>query len=181
MAMILGSSAASKRAVASRPLATSQAPGNQSSLSARRVILDTVNGLSGKAGLLRDLSNAHCLLPEHGAHLDELLASEARLAAVGAAIILLCVLDQRVLGLPIDPFMRQFGRGGAAPGYEPKLQIVQELRDQYFRDHRLISQTVFEDINAVPLDYLNAALAARNESWRVRIVDGDEYEFFIPK
>lgn len=90
-------------------------------------------------------------------------------------------VHQRALGLPVDPFMRQFGRGGAAPGYEPKLQIVQELRDGYFRDRGLAPRSIFEDIIAVPLDYLNARLAARNESWRVRIVDGDEYEFFIPK
>jgi len=90
-------------------------------------------------------------------------------------------VHQRALGLPVDPFMRQFGRGGAAPGYEPKLQVVDELRTAYFRDQDITPRSVFEDIDAVPLDYLNDALEARNENWRVRIVDGDEYEFFIPE
>ncbi len=90
-------------------------------------------------------------------------------------------VHQRALGLPVDPHLRPFGRGGAAPGYEPKLQLVQQLRDAYFREHEKTPESVFENINAVPLDYLNEALAARKESWRVRIVDGDEYEFFIPR
>jgi hypothetical protein len=90
-------------------------------------------------------------------------------------------VHQRALGLPVDPFMRQFGRGGAAPGYEPKLRLVSELRAAYFRDHGIPPQGIFENINAVPLDYMNAALAARDEEWRVRIVDDDEYEFFIPR
>jgi hypothetical protein len=89
-------------------------------------------------------------------------------------------VHQRALGLPVDPAMRQFGRGGAAPGYEPKLQVVQQLRETYFREHRRKPQSIFENIGAVPLDYLNQALAVGNEIWRVRIVDGDEYEFYIP-
>jgi len=72
----------------------SQSPSSQSSLSTRRVIFDPVDGLSGQAGLFGDLSDAHGLLAEHGAHLDELLASEARLTAtVGAVAALLGVLD----------------------------------------------------------------------------------------
>jgi hypothetical protein len=46
--------------------------------------------------------------------------------------------------------------------------------------HEKPPQTIFENINAVP-DYLNSELAARGEAWRVRIVDDDEYEFFVPK
>ncbi len=49
-----------------------------------------------------------------------------------------------------------------------------------FREHRKKPESVFENINAVPLEYLNQALAAGNEGWRVRIVDGDEYEFYVP-
>ncbi len=86
---------------------------------------------------------------------------------------------QRAMGLPVDPALRGFGRGGAGAGYEPKLKIVEELRVAYFRDHAKPFRTVFEDINAVPLEYLNDALAATGEVWRVRIVD-DEYEFYIP-
>jgi hypothetical protein len=64
------------------------------------------------------------------------------------------------------------------PGYEPKLQMIEELRAAYFKENGQMPQTIFESIKAVPLDYLNTALAAKNEAWRARIVD-DEYEFFI--
>jgi len=86
---------------------------------------------------------------------------------------------QRRMGLPVDPYMRQFGRGGAEAGYEPKLQVIEQLRAAYFLERAKKSETIFENINAVPLDYLNEALATKNETWRVRIID-DEYEFFIP-
>jgi hypothetical protein len=43
-----------------------------------------------------------------------------------------------------------------------------------------LGATLTENINAVPIEYLNRALAAGKESWRVRIVDGDEYEFYVP-
>jgi hypothetical protein len=89
-------------------------------------------------------------------------------------------IAQRKLGLPVDPYMRQFGRGGAVPGYEPKLTIIEQFRAAYFRKYSKSPKTIFEDINAVPLDYLNHELIATKEIWRVRIVD-DEYEFFIPK
>lgn len=87
---------------------------------------------------------------------------------------------QRKLGFPVDPNLRQYGRGGAMPGYEPKLAIIEQLRTSYFQIHSKQQETIFQNINAVPLDYLNDQLAARKEVWRVRIVD-DEYEFFIPK
>jgi hypothetical protein len=88
-------------------------------------------------------------------------------------------IAQRTLGLPVDPFMRQFGRGGAGAGYESKLSVVEHLRASYFEDNTKRPQAIFENINAVPLDYLNSKLHANREVWRVRIVD-DEYEFFIP-
>lgn len=88
---------------------------------------------------------------------------------------------QRTLGLPVDPNLRQYGRGGAMAGYEPKLKIIEELRLSYFRAHSQAYQTIFQSVHAVPLDYLNNALASAGEEWRVRIVDEDEYEFFIPK
>jgi hypothetical protein len=48
----------------------------------------------GQAGLFGDLSDAHRLVPQHGAHLDELLAGEARLPTeVGPVATLLSVLD----------------------------------------------------------------------------------------
>ena len=43
-------------------------------VSTRRVALDPADGLPGLFG---DLSDAHGLSPQHGAHLDELLASGA--------------------------------------------------------------------------------------------------------
>jgi hypothetical protein len=88
-------------------------------------------------------------------------------------------IAQRKLGLPVDPFMRQFGRGGAVPGYEPKLAVIEQLRASYFAQHSKKPETIFENIDAVPLDYLNNELAVRKETWRVRIIDY-EYEFYIP-
>jgi hypothetical protein len=32
----------------------------------------------------------------------------------------------------------------------------------------------------VPIAYINDELMRRGEAWRVRIVDEDEFEFFIP-
>ncbi len=89
-------------------------------------------------------------------------------------------IAQRTKGLPVDPVKRRYGRGGAVPGYEPKLQMIEQLRATYFREHAMKPETIFENINAVPLDYINGAIAATNETWRARIID-DEYEFFIPK
>jgi hypothetical protein len=86
---------------------------------------------------------------------------------------------QRKMGLPVDPNMRAYGRGGAMPGYEPKLQVVEGLRTSYFRNRSKKPESIFENINAVPLEYTNTELAKRKEIWRARIVD-DEYEFFIP-
>src|SRR5215472_17423457 len=61
---------------------TSQPPGCQGSLSTRRVTVDPVDGLSGQTSLPGgNLSHAHRLSPEHGAHLAELLASICRLTA----------------------------------------------------------------------------------------------------
>jgi hypothetical protein len=88
-------------------------------------------------------------------------------------------IAQRKLGLPVDPAIRQYGRGGAVPGYEPKLRVVEQLRAAFFAEHGLKAQSIFENIGAVPLAYLNALIASRGENWRVRIVD-DEYEFFLP-
>jgi hypothetical protein len=87
---------------------------------------------------------------------------------------------QKVLELPVDPILRQYGRGGAVPGYEPKLAVIEELRKAYFEHYNIQRQNIFENISAVPLAYLNNALADKNEEWRVRISDGDEYEFFVP-
>lgn len=87
------------------------------------------------------------------------------------------------LGKRPDPYLRQFGRGGAGGGYSNKFQVVEQLRAEYFRAHHLKPQSVDENISAVPLGYLNDALETKNEPWRVRIVHGQwgQYEFFIPK
>ena len=73
---------------------SSHPPGNQCSLSARRVTIDSVDSLSAQAGLLRDLSDARSLLLQHGPHLYELLACQAWLAPkISALTALLGVLD----------------------------------------------------------------------------------------
>jgi hypothetical protein len=77
---------------------------------------------------------------------------------------LMTLLAQRTLGLPVDPFMRQFGRGGAGAGYESKLSVIEHLRASYFEDNTKRPQTIFENINAVPLDYLNSKLLAKQGS-----------------
>lgn len=64
-------------------------------------------------------------------------------------------LAQRRLGHPVDPSLRQFGRGGTNLGYESKLAIIEQLRASYFIMYSKKSGTVFENINAVPLDHLN--------------------------
>jgi hypothetical protein len=87
---------------------------------------------------------------------------------------------QRARGFPVDPELRKYGRGGAQPGYEPKLHIIEQLRDAYFRERAQPIRTIFADIYAVPVDYLNEALQASGQPWRVRIVDEDEYEFHLP-
>jgi len=77
-----------------RANSTSHPPSCQSRLSTRRVILNSVDGLPGQAGLFGDLSHAHGLLSQHGAHLGKLFRCEARLAAkVRALATLLGVLD----------------------------------------------------------------------------------------
>lgn len=79
-----------------------------------------------------------------------------------------------------DPSIRRFGRGGAVAGYDEKFDLVEKLRDEYFTAHSLPRRGVFEDIDAVPLDYLNERLKALNLDWRARVVHKD-YEFFIPE
>jgi hypothetical protein len=41
-------------------------PSTQGALSTHRVTLDPIDSLSGQASFLRDLSNTHRLLPQHG-------------------------------------------------------------------------------------------------------------------
>ncbi len=56
--------------------------------------LDPVDRLPGQGGLFGDLSDAHGLLPQHGAHLVELIARVAPLTAeVSPVVILLRMLD----------------------------------------------------------------------------------------
>lgn len=89
-------------------------------------------------------------------------------------------LAQKARGLAVDPELRAYGRGGAVAGYEPKLAVVEKLREEYFRVQGKKSQSIFQNINAMPLDALNNELAKSGHLWRAHIVD-DEYEFFIPK
>jgi hypothetical protein len=68
----------------------------KATLSTCRVTLDPVDGPSGQASFFGNLSDAHGLLPQHGAHLVELIAHVARLAAdVGAVATLLGMLRAR--------------------------------------------------------------------------------------
>lgn len=87
---------------------------------------------------------------------------------------------QEVLGLPVDPKLRKYGRGGMSPGYAPKYEIVDGIRIQYFKRHDLPYVDAVEDVTAVPLEYVNGELKRMNIPWRARIVRGTDYEFFIP-
>ncbi len=96
------------------------APRYQCSLSTRRVILDPIDGLSGQSGLLRNVSDAQRLLSQHGAHLHELLAREARLPVkVGAFSTLLGVLDTGTLRGP-----RSLSRCLRGRGYEGDQRVA---------------------------------------------------------
>lgn len=86
----------------------------------------------------------------------------------------------RAQGQKPDPEMKRFGRGGMSPGYATRFEIVEGLRRQFFEDGKKPYRSVNEDIEAMPLAALNAALQDAGHPWRARIVEG-YYEFFIPK
>jgi hypothetical protein len=86
-------------------------------------------------------------------------------------------VHQRKLSLPVDPYLAQFGRGGAIPGYDEKLEVVDQIRSDYLRARALMTPQNMFNVNSVPLDHINGALAAMNQSWRARVVD-DQFEFF---
>lgn len=86
---------------------------------------------------------------------------------------------QRANGLPVDPLLAQFGRGAAMAGYDEKLAAVNSIREDYLRSHSNMSPERIYDVHSVSLKHINAALQAKNEPWRARIVD-DQFEFFFP-
>jgi len=83
-------------------------------------------------------------------------------------------------GQPIDPKMRQYGRGGMSPGYAFRYSIVEKIREKYFEAQNKTPESALENVNAVPLDYVNQELAAMGVNWRARIVRGLDYEFYVP-
>jgi hypothetical protein len=85
----------------------------------------------------------------------------------------------RSLGLPVDPYRAQIGRGGAMPGYDEKLAIVDRIREEYLQSHSNLSPDTMFNVHSVPLEHINNALQAMNEPWRARIFD-DQFEFFLP-
>jgi hypothetical protein len=88
-------------------------------------------------------------------------------------------VHQRALGLPVDPYLAQFGRGGAMPGYNEKVTVVDRIREDYLRSYSKMSPASMYNVHSVPLEYINAALQAMKEPWRARIFD-DQFEFFLP-
>jgi hypothetical protein len=89
-------------------------------------------------------------------------------------------VHQRALGLPVDPYLAQFGRGGAMAGYNEKLTVVDTIREEYLRSHSTVSPESMYDVHSVPLEHINGKLRAVNEPWRTRIYD-DQFEFFLPQ
>jgi hypothetical protein len=83
-------------------------------------------------------------------------------------------------GQPIEPKMRQYGRGGMSPGYAFRYNIVEQIRREYFETYQKQPENALENVNAVPLDYVNQQLAAMDVNWRARVVRGLDYEFYVP-
>ncbi|MTK63758.1 MAG: hypothetical protein F8N15_04360 [Methanobacterium sp.] len=83
-------------------------------------------------------------------------------------------------GQPIDPKMRQFGRGGMSPGYLARYQLVEQIRGEFFQANNTAPVDAVENVNAVPLDFVNRRLEEMGVNWRARIVRGLDYEFFVP-
>ncbi len=84
------------------------------------------------------------------------------------------------LGRPVDPQMRQYGRGGMSPGYASRYDITEEIRKEYFETNNQTPETALDNVGAVPLDYVNQQLASRGFNWRARIVRGLDYEYYVP-
>jgi hypothetical protein len=82
-------------------------------------------------------------------------------------------------GRPIDPKMRQIGRGGMSPGYLVRYNIAESIRSEYFRINRCDPVSALENVTAVPLDYVNRRLVEMGYDWRARIAKLD-YEFYVP-
>jgi len=89
-------------------------------------------------------------------------------------------VHQRALNLPVDPVLRQYGRGGMSAGYAEKLAVVQNLRTAFFVTTSAPVRSIDEDIAAVPIAYLNSKLAELGLHWRAKVVQGD-YWFFVPR
>ena len=66
---------------------------------------------------------------------------------------------QEALHKPIDAKIRQYGRGGMSPGYLLRYDVVAKIRSQYFTDSHKTSETALENVNAVPLEYVNDKLS----------------------
>ncbi len=85
----------------------------------------------------------------------------------------------RAQGLPVEPHLKRFGRGGVDPEYYRKLRVIYTIRGD-------MSHETTDDLGLdpdcqsdVPLQELNKSLAQMGEAWRVRANDG-QYEFYIP-
>ncbi len=61
--------------------------------------------------------------------------------------------------------------------YRRQFALVQSLRSEFFNRTRRPSRTIFEDINAVPAEFLNGRLEQKGLGWRVRVTHGVGYEF----
>lgn len=87
-------------------------------------------------------------------------------------------VHQRARGLRVDPYFAQFGRGGAMPGYNEKLAVVDKIREDYLQSRSMKSAESMYNVHSVPLQHINDALKAMNEPWRARIFD-DQFEFLL--
>jgi hypothetical protein len=81
----------------------------------------------------------------------------------------------RALGLSVDPNLAQYGRGGAMAGWPERKAVVDQIRQRYLAVHGGDEH----NIDAVPIDWINAQLEREGVDWRARVVD-DQYEFHLP-
>lgn len=84
-------------------------------------------------------------------------------------------------GRPIDPKLRQYGRGGMSPDYASRYAVVEEIRQGYFKIQHKPPESALENVNAVPLDYVNQQLAIKGVDWRARIIRNLDYQFYVPE
>lgn len=85
---------------------------------------------------------------------------------------------RRAQGLPIDPLLKQFGRGGCDPRYYMLLRFTLDLIEPGATDGIEDMGLDPEYKNELSLDEINKRLWLAGASWSVHLLDG-QYEFHV--